>query len=241
MDLIKKYQAKKTTAAHNNPTYAAMIESTDASVGRILSKLDELHITKSTIVFFVSDNGGHGSITSQKPLRGSKGMLYEGGIRVPMIVRWPGKVNPQTVCEIPVITSDFFPTILEMCNLKKSANITVDGESCVPLLLKNGKLKRKALFWHFPAYLERYSGMKEPWRITPAGAIRSGDWKLIEFFEDGKLELYHLKDDMGEKNNLADLMPDKVNELHQMLVDWRQQTKAPVPTEVNPEYNPEME
>jgi len=239
-ELIEKYKAKKANKFHKNPKYAAMIESMDESVGRVLRKLDKRHLTENTIVFFVSDNGGHGSITSQEPLRGSKGMLYEGGIRVPMIVRWPGKINPKTTCESPVITSDFFPTILEMCNIHKSTQINFDGESFIPLLLERGKLKREAIFWHFPAYLERYAGIKEPWRSTPAGAIRSGNWKLIEFFEDGKLELYNLKEDIGEKNNLADLMPDKVKELHQMLVSWRQQTNAPVPTELNPEYDPKM-
>jgi arylsulfatase A-like enzyme len=237
-ELIEKYKKKKPSAGHNNPTYAAMIESVDQSVGRIMDKLDELGLTENTAVFFFSDNGGHGNMTSMAPLRGSKGMLYEGGIRVPMIVRWPGKARVRSVCDAPVIGIDFYPTILEMAGLLRPTGHVLDGMSIVPLLKGKGRFQRNAIFWHFPAYLEPYNEKQQPWRTTPAGAIRERDFKLIEFFEDNKLELYNLKNDIGEKNNLAQKMPDKTKELHQLLIDWRKSIGAPVPTEKNPEYNP---
>ena len=235
--LIEKYKQKLGDEIHNNPVYAAMIESTDIGIGRIIAKLEELELTENTIVVFTSDNGGHGAVTSMSPLRGSKGMLYEGGIRGPLIVKWPGKVTPGGICEEPVITLDFYPTILSMAECYVPADKTIDGLDLVPLLTENQPLKRNALFWHFPAYLETYVG-ESPWRTTPAGAIRMDDWKLIEFFEDGTLELYNLKDDISESNNLADMYPDKLKELHQVMLKWRQAVNAPVPTEKNPGYDP---
>ena len=148
-------------------------------------------------------------------------MLYEGGIRVPMFVRWPDKVKPDSVCDVPVIGIDFYPTMLEMAGVPKPSGHILDGRSIVPLLNGAKNLKREAIFWHFPAYLESYNQKQWPWRTTPAGAVRQGDWKLIEFFEDGKIELYNLKDDIGEKNDLAGTMPDKAEQLHRMLVEWR--------------------
>ncbi len=247
-ELIEKYKKKKGDDVHNNPTYAAMIESMDQSVGTVCDKLDELGLTENTVVFFFSDNGGYGNATSMAPLRGSKGMLYEGGIRVPMIVRWPrpseglgrpGKTKPGSVCNVPVIGIDFYPTILEMTGAPKPSGQVLNGESIVGLLKGANSLKRKAIFWHFPAYLEPYNERQRPWRTTPAGAVRQGDWKLIEFFEDGKVELYNLKDDIGEKNDLARTMPAKTQELHRLLVKWRKSVNAPVPTERNPRYDPD--
>jgi arylsulfatase A-like enzyme len=240
-ELIEKYKKKQPTAEHNNPTYAAMIESVDQSVGRIMAKLDELALTENTVVFFFSDNGGYANATSNSPLRGSKGMLYEGGIRVPMIVRWPGQAQPASLCDVPVIGIDFYPTMLEMAGTPKPAEHILDGVSIVPLLRAKGSFKRESVFWHFPAYLEPYNEQQRPWRITPAGAVRQGDWKLIEFFEPalpGKLELYNLRHDLSEKNDLAEMLPDKAKELHQILLNWRKSIHAPVPTEKNPLYDP---
>ena len=220
-EIVEKYKKKKPSNGHNNPTYAAMIESVDDSVAGVMDKLDELELTDNTVVFFFSDNGGHANATSMAPLRGSKGMLYEGGIRVPMFVRWPDKVKPDSVCDVPVIGIDFYPTMLEMAGVPKPSGHILDGRSIVPLLNGAKNLKREAIFWHFPAYLESYNQKQWPWRTTPAGAVRQGDWKLIEFFEDGKIELYNLKDDIGEKNDLAGTMPDKAEQLHRMLVEWR--------------------
>jgi len=236
--LIEKYKKKEPTDAHNNPTYAAMIESVDQSVGRLMAKLDELGLRDNTVVFFFSDNGGYANATSMVPLRGSKGMLYEGGIRVPMIVHWPGKVKPGGVCDVPVIGIDFYPTMLEMAGVRQPSGHILDGLSIVPLLRGKGTLNRKAIFWHFPAYLEAYNEKQWPWRTTPAGAVRQGDFKLIEYFEDGTIELYNLKDDLSEKNDLAGSMPEKAEDLHRTLIEWRKNVDAPVPVEKNPQYDP---
>jgi len=239
-ELIEKYKNKAGSNGQNNPIYAAMIESTDQGVGRILDKLDELELTEDTIVFFFSDNGGVKGITSNEPLRGGKGMLYEGGIREPMIVCWPGIVEPGTTSDTPVIGIDLFPTILEMAGVSIPEGKLLDGLSIVPVLKREGDLKREAIFWHFPAYLQgKAEGAKDPYfRTRPAGAVRAGDWKLIEYFEDGALELYNLTDDISEQKNLVETMPEKAAELHQLLLDWRKEVKAPIPTELNPEYNP---
>jgi len=251
-ELIEKYKKKKPDNEHNNPIYAAMIESVDESVATVMDKLDELELTDNTVVFFFSDNGGYANATSVLPLRGSKGMLYEGGIRVPLAVRWPGRIKPGTLCDVPVIGIDFYPTMLEMAGVPKPKGHILDGQSIVGLLDpvrnktsasngvkgKTSQFEKRAIFWHFPAYLEAYNEQQWPWRTTPAGAVRLGSWKLIEFFEDGKLELYNIEDDIGEKNDLAGTMPDKVKELHRILVEWRKSVGAPVPTERNPQYDP---
>jgi arylsulfatase A-like enzyme len=164
-------------------------------------------------------------------------MLYEGGIRVPMIVRWPGAAKPGSVSEVPVIGIDFYPTMLEMAGLPGPSGHILDGRSIVPLIKGAGTLKRKAVFWHFPAYLEAYNEEQWPWRTTPAGAVRQDHWKLIEFFEDGKVELYNLKDDLSEENDLAGIMPDKVKELRRALAEWRKSIGAPIPAEKNPQYD----
>jgi len=235
-DLLAKYKAKPPDGGHKNPAYAAMIETADRAVGRILDKLDELKIADRSVVVFFSDNGGYGGVTSMAPLRGSKGMLYEGGIREPMIVRWPGKVKAGSRCDTPVIGIDFYPTFLEITGAPRPADQVLDGESLVGLMTAGRPLKREAIFWHFPCYLQAYG--PGTWRTTPAGAVQKGDYKLIEFFEDGRLELYNLVKDIGEKNNLAAKMPEKARELHELLKGWRRKVKAPVPTQPNPDYNP---
>jgi len=217
-----------------------MIESTDQGVGRIMDKLDELDLAEDTIVFFFSDNGGVKNITSNQPLRGGKGMLYEGGIREPMVVCWPGVVKPGTTSDTPVIGIDLYPTILEMTGALTPKGKLLDGESIVPILKGRKDLNSKAIFWHFPAYLEgKAEGARDAqFRTRPCGAVRAGDFKLIEYFEDGALELYNLKEDIGERNNLAKNMPEKATELHKLMLAWRKTVNAPVPTELNPDYNP---
>jgi len=238
--LIAKYKAKpQSSRPGNNPIVAAMIETLDKNLGRLLQTLDDLKITDNTVVFFFSDNGGVVGNSSMGPLRGGKGMLYEGGIRVPLVVRWPGRVKPGSICDVPVIGIDFYPTMLEMADAPKPPAQILDGESIVPLLEGGKTLKRKAIFWHFPAYLEANYGFPGVWRTTPAGAVRCGGWKLIEFFEDSRLELYNLKNDIGEKHNLAQKMPRKTKQLHDLLKSWRSSVNAPVPTELNPKYNPD--
>jgi arylsulfatase A-like enzyme len=239
-ELIEKFKSKPPAGGHYDPTYAAMLYSVDESVGRILALLDELRLAENTLVIFSSDNGGVGGyeregikkangITDNAPLRGGKGMLYEGGIRVPYLFRWPGKIPPGTVCDTPINSVDLYPTLLEVAGAPPPPGYPLDGESYLKLLTSGGKaaLKRDAIYWHFPGYL---GAGENAWRTTPAGAIRSGDWKLIEFFEDGRLELYNLREDLGERNNLAAKMPDKTRELHAKLVAWRQELKAPMPT-----------
>jgi arylsulfatase A-like enzyme len=239
--LVEKYRSKKPGKHHKNAAYAAMVESVDDSVGAVLGKLDQLQLAENTVVLFFSDNGGHAGATSNYPLRGAKGMLYEGGIREPMIVRWPGVTEPGSLCHEPVIGVDYYPTLLEITGTAPPEDYQLDGVSFVPLL-KNprAKLDREAIFWHFPCYLQGSGGRDpdRPFRTTPAGAIRMGDWKLIEYFEDGGLELFNLRDDLSEQNNLAEQRPEIVRELHDAMKAWRKDVKAPIPTTPNPRYEP---
>jgi arylsulfatase A-like enzyme len=197
-----------------------MIESMDESVGRIIRRLDELKLAENTLVIFTSDNGGYNQATAQPPLRGAKGDSYEGGIRVPLIVRWPGVVKPGIVSETPVSSVDFFPTCCAAAGIKPDGKHKLDGVNLLPLLTQTGNLDRKALFWHYPHYNDR---------TTPHGIIRQGDFKLIEYFEDSRVELYNLKADIGEKTNLASTMTEKARELRQLLADWRKQVTAQMP------------
>ncbi|HUT33106.1 MAG TPA: sulfatase [Planctomycetota bacterium] len=230
-DLTEKFIEKGRPAkGQNSATYAAMIQSVDESVGRVMAKLDELGIADRTVVFFMSDNGGLAAVTSNAPLRAGKGTLYEGGIREPWIVKWPGVVKPGSTCSVPVTSTDFYPTILEMAGLKADPKQAPDGLSTVPLLKQSGTIERDALYWHYPHY-----------HITlPGGAVRCGDWKLIEYFEDGKLELYNLKGDLSETTDLAAKMPEKAAELRKKLDDWRRAVGAQMPTP-NPNYDPKRE
>ena len=237
--LVRKYQEKpKPRTGVNNPTYAAMVEHLDNNIGRILKKLDDSGLADNTIVIFFSDNGGlhqaYGGYTGKRqivstnaPLRDEKGTLYEGGVREPLIVRWPGVVKAGTTCSVPVTSVDFYPTFLKILGVGGDSNHVLDGENILPLLRQTGSLKRDAIYWHYPHYHHS----------RPAGAIREGDYKLIEFFEDGRLELYNLKRDIGEKNNLAETMPEKAADLQRKLAKWRQSVGAKMPTP-NPDYDP---
>jgi arylsulfatase A-like enzyme len=243
--LAQKYRRKRGANGHENPRYAAMIESVDDSVGRVVRKLDELGVANDTLLIFFSDNGGLGTVTSMQPLRGSKGMLYEGGIREPLIIRWPGHTVPASATDIPVIGTDFYPTLLQISGAPRPAQ-PLDGVSLVPLIDNASRspdqsalqrLADRPLYWHFPAYLEA-GAMMGPWRTTPVAAIRRGNFKLLEFFEDGHLELYDLAADIGEQNDLSDTMPDTTRELHELMQRWREDVGAYVPTELNPDYVP---
>lgn len=237
-ELIEKFTAKRGVGGHQNPTYAAMIASVDESVGRVIATLNELQLAEKTLVIFSSDNGGvggyvreglkkAGDITDNAPLRGGKGMLHEGGIRVPYIFRWTGKIAPATVSDEPINSVDLFPTLLAVAGAEPPRQ-PLDGVSYANLLTAEGqtRLSREAIFWHFPGYLGAGEGT---WRTTPVSVIRARDWKLLEFFEDGRLELYNLHDDLSESKNLASQMPDKVRELHMRLTAWRQDVGAPLP------------
>ncbi len=229
-DLVAEYEKRPAGKHHSHAVYAAMIQSIDEGVGRILGELGELELDDRTVVIFYSDNGQHQRFSSSHPLRGGKGMLYEGGVRVPLIVRWPGVVAPGSVCDEPVQHVDFYPTFLDIAGAEPAPDHVLDGRSFAPLLRSGGEgtLDREALFWHFPGYLQGYLPGQR-WRLTPAAALRAGDWKLIEFFEDGRLELYNLADDLGEQHNLADLLPQQRDRLHAKMRAWRQALDAPMP------------
>ena len=241
-ELIERYERKiKPGMRHTNATYAAMIHSLDDSIGRVVAKLDELKIADHTVVFFTSDNGGlignpDRPITINVPLRAGKGSSYEGGVRVPLIVKCPGVTPVGSVCDEPVISTDFFPTILELAGAHSDSLHAgpVDGRSIVGLLKNpSDKLDREAIFWHYPHY--------HPGGATPYGAVRNRDWKLIEFYEDMQanvhVELYNLADDIEEKKDLAAAMPEKVAELRIRLHAWRKSVNAQMPT-ANPDYDP---
>jgi arylsulfatase A-like enzyme len=237
-ELIEKFKSKPGVGGHNNPAYAAMIYSVDESVGRVMKTLDELKLADNTVLIFTSDNGGvggyvregikkAGDITDNAPLRSGKGSLYEGGTRDPFVVRWPGVTRPGSTCDVPTIHVDIFPTMLELAGAPKPRQV-LDGESLVKLFRDPGaKLQRDAIFQHFPGYL---GAGADSWRTTPVSLIQSGDWKLMEFLEDGRLELYNLRSDLGETKNLAQSNPAKAKELHARLVAWRAAVKAPMPT-----------
>jgi arylsulfatase A-like enzyme len=239
---VDHFKSKTFDRGHNNSGYAAMIQSLDESMARVIKTLADQNLTENTVVIFVSDNGGHGGVTTNRPLRGAKGMLYEGGIRVPMIVDWPGKTTAGTRSDLPVIGVDLMPTILEMANAKIVGNSTEaprDGISLVSLLDGSSEeIVERPLFWHFPSYLQGsgVAGSADPFRTRPAGAVRLGDWKLIEFFETGRVELYNLVDDISETNNVALSNPDRTALLLQKLRIWRDVVNAPVPKELNPDY-----
>ena len=217
-----------------HPTYAAMIETLDNNVGRLMQKLKELELDKNTIVFFMSDNGGlstsEGSPTSNLPLRGGKGWMYEGGIREPMFIKWPGSGSEGTLTDVPVTSTDFYPTILEMAGLELIPGQHMDGVSIASLLTGEGKPEERPLFWHYPHYSNQ--GGK------PGAAVRLGDYKLIEFFDPGMVELYNLADDIGETRNLAEEMPEKTKELLQMLHSWQREVGAEG-MDPNPAFDPE--
>jgi arylsulfatase A len=231
--LIAKYQEKiKPGDAQANATYAAMIDSLDQSVGRIRSELEKLEIADRTVVIFVSDNGGRIPTTSNLPLRVGKGSCYEGGTRVPLIVYWPGITKPGSESNTPTISMDLFPTLMEILGIPDGAKTAIDGVSLVPVLRQSGELKRDELFWHYPHYQHYQKG-----GATPYSAIHKGDYKLIEFLADNRVELYNIREDIGEKHDLAEKMSDKVDELRKRLHQWREEVGAQMPTR-NAKYDP---
>jgi len=232
-DLVEKYRQKlKPGLAQSNPGYAAMVESLDATMGRIRAKLDELRLDERTIIVFTSDNGGHLPTTSNKPLRFGKASAYEGGVRVPLIVHWPGVTKPASASNVPVITMDLFPTILEVSGLSAPGAVKSDGVSIAPILRDTGTIDRDTLFWHYPHHQHYQQG-----GTMPYGAIRAGDYKLIEFFNDMHVELYNIREDIGEEHDLAATQPMRAADLRARLHAWRKEVGAQMPTP-NPDYNP---
>jgi arylsulfatase A-like enzyme len=234
--ITEKYRARaQPDAAQRNPTYAALVESLDDSIGRLQAGLEELGLNERTVIIFTSDNGGllgnpRNPVTGNLGLRAGKGSAYEGGVRVPLIVKWPGVTRPGAICEVPVISVDLYPTLMEIAGLRSSKGHSLDGESLTKLLRGGRKLSRTDLFWHYPHY--------HPGGATPYSALRWGDWKLIEFFEDSRVELYHLRNDPAETTDCAAREPDRARMLRERLTKWRMRMDAQLPT-ANPDYAPE--
>lgn len=227
-DLVVKYERKARATGNRNadPVYAAMIDAVDQNVGRIMDTLKRLELDDNTMVIFTSDNGGTPRFVA--PLNGSKGALYEGGIRVPACVWWSGIKNTGRTCDTPILGMDFYPTMLDAADIDRPKQ-KLDGVSFLPVLQNAGKVERDAVFWHFPSYVGRGA---------PSSAIRMGDWKLIENYEDRRVELYNLADDIGESRNLATSNAAKANELYARLTSWQRETAAAIPSTSNPNYDP---
>ncbi len=230
-EFITRADGKKTRVTQALPVYAAMVESVDNAIGKVLNKIKDAGLEKNTIVVFFSDNGGlstaEGSPTSNMPLRAGKGWLYEGGIREPMIVKYPGKIKEAAVNNVPVISNDFYPTLLEMAGLKPMPQQHTGGVSIVPLLKGNG-INREALYWHYPHYGNQGG--------APGAAMRMGKWKLIEWYENNTVELFDLEKDMAEQNNVANDFSEIKNRMLGMLHDWQKKQGAVMPT-INPSFN----
>ncbi|MEQ8788391.1 MAG: sulfatase [Pirellulaceae bacterium] len=225
--LLAKYADRKGPGL-NDTRYGAMIEGMDRALGRVLAELDRLKLTDDTLLVFTSDNGGFGGVADNRPLRAAKGYLYEGGIRVPLIVRWPGVVAAGATCDAPVISTDFYPTLAEAAGLADDEETPLDGESLTPLLRGSGGLQREAIYFHYPNYAWHRSN-----RL--GSAVRAGRHKLIEWFDDGSLELYDLENDLSERNNLAAKQPDLAAKLQTMLAAWREETGAALPRPRTPQ------
>jgi arylsulfatase A-like enzyme len=226
-ELVEKYAGRPGfedygDGVESSTRYAAMIEAMDLAVGRILAKLDESNLAEETLVIFTSDNGAYGGVTDLSPLRGAKGHLYEGGIRVPLIIRWPGQVEGGTVSSEPVISMDFFPTILEVAGLAATPGVPLDGESLLPLLRQSGPLQREAVYFHYPNYA--FHGEN---RL--GGAIRKGSYKLIGFYDDDSVELYDLENDLGEERDLSNDLPERAAEMKAELEAWLESSGARMP------------
>ncbi len=231
-------QSVKIKQHQDNIEFAGMVESMDESLGRIMKKLKELELDQNTVVIFYSDNGGMSAAnfyfpdreiskkeinkafsTSNLPLRGGKGWMYEGGIRVPLIIKWPGKGLQGVVSDVPVTSPDFYPTIVEMIGLEVENKNQKDGISMVPILKGGKKIEREAIYWHFPHYSNHGNQ-------SPGGVIRSGDYKLLEYYENNTIQLFNLANDIGEQNDLSTLEPERVNKLRSLLTNWRRNVNA---------------
>jgi len=236
-DTTAKYEKRQGDEFHHNAKYGAMVDHVDQGVGKILATLKTKGFDDNTLIVLTSDNGGHGPVTQAPDLRGFKGSPYEGGNRVPLLIRMPGHKGAGRITNVAVNSIDFYPTLVEMADAKMPEGQISDGESLVPILNGGNALQRDALFYHFPAYLQPKSNNKGVWRARPFGAIRMGDYKLIEFFEYGQLELYNLVEDSKESKNLALEKPQITAKLLKRMQTWRTETNAPIPTKLNPEYN----
>jgi len=238
-DYQKKYSNKDSNEFHNRADYAGMIQSLDENIGKILDKIDALNLSENTLIIFTSDNGGIRAISNQYPLRAGKGSYYEGGIKVPMIFSWTGKIEAKTESYERVSNLDFYPTIKKLVGYNES--IDLDGEDLTPIF-KGEKLKKRELYFHFPVYLEPYrvqldSGTDPLFRTRPGTVIIKDNWKLHHYYEDNKFELYDLEKDVSESENLSEIKKEKKNELLIDLNNWRKTNNAPIPSRLNPYYD----
>ena len=238
-DYQKKYNNKDSNEFHNRADYAGMIQSLDENIGKILDKIDALNLSENTLIIFTSDNGGIRAISNQYPLRAGKGSYYEGGIKVPMIFSWKGKIEAKTESYERVSNLDFYPTIKKLVGYNES--IDLDGEDLTPIF-KGEKLKKRELYFHFPVYLEPYrvqldSGTDPLFRTRPGTVIIKDNWKLHHYYEDNKFELYDLEKDVSESENLSEINKEKKNELLIDLNNWRKTNNAPIPSRLNPYYD----
>lgn len=232
-DLTAKYEAKSKPSRYSSVSslvddYAAMTEAVDIALGQVIAKLEQLNIRNNTLIVFTSDNGGHRAATSNWPLRGSKQDPYEGGVREPWIASWPGVIPAGVVSDEQVTGVDILPTFCDVARASLPAGQAIDGVSLLPVMKGTGELKKRCLYWHYPHY--------NSYNLPPNSFIRAGDWKLIRWYAgDTKYELFNLKDDLSEKYDLADKMPDKVKELDEKLTRWLRETGARLPIP-NPAY-----
>ena len=236
----EKYLNKTSDKYHNRPDYAAMIHSLDENVGKILNKIDELNLSEKTLIIFTSDNGGIRDISNQFPLRAGKGSYYEGGIKVPLIFSWKNKIKSQSESYERIINIDFFPTLKNIIGYKND-NLELDGVDLNPIF-EEKEIEKRALYFHFPIYLEAYNVQKDNgfdpiFRTRPGSVIIKGNWKLHHYFEDNNLELYNLKNDISESNDLSKENIEKTLELFNDLIIWRDHRNAPIPNRLNPNYD----
>jgi arylsulfatase A-like enzyme len=228
--LHKKDQRVQRRRIQSHPVYAAMMENLDTNIGRVLDALDACGLAQDTLVVFTSDNGGlataEGSPTCNAPLHEGKGWAYEGGVREPLIARWPGRIASGVCCPVPVTSTDFYPTVLDAVGAPARPEQHRDGVSLLPLLEGRGAPDRDAIFWHYPHYSNQGD--------TPCCALRMGDWKAIEHFEDGRIELYNLREDIAEQHDRSADEPERVRTMRHRLAAWRETVAARIP-EVNPD------
>jgi len=232
-EMIARYEQVPEGERQGNSVYAAMVESIDQSVGRVLATLKECSLLDNTVIIFTSDNGGFYKATSNAPLRANKGAYYEGGIRVPLIIKWPGVTKPGQIVDEPVTSSDLYPTCLVAAGQSLRPNQHRDGVNLQPVLRGEDSLGREAIYWHFPHYNNHPSSV-------PSSVIRKGPWKLIETFDPVGIELYNLDEDLSETTNLATQRPNLVSELHEQLAAWRRDVAAEV-MRPNPDYEPNVQ
>lgn len=237
----QKYLEKGGSGCQSNAAYAGMVDNLDRCIGLLLKEIQELDLRENTIVIFTSDNGGIRQISCQDPLRAGKGSYYEGGIRVPLTISWPGKIKEGIASDVPVINIDFFPTLMEIIG-RNTSGLDLDGVSIWPLLSERSTFQERPIFFHFPIYLQAYKagyddGRDPLFRTRPGSVIREGDWKLHYYYEDGGVELYNLLNDPGETKNIALINSNKTDELLKKLQVWLEEEDAPVEFEINPDFD----